>query len=534
MEITKREWSAAHVVFLVLFGGILLTYVIPGVSAEVRGEISGYSPLLLFPPLIWVLQMRRSARPEHQEERRFWNLLTAFFLLWVLGEVVISVLPETLALDLGSDFGYLGSYLALALAIQQKPHAPSGWSARSGSARFTGIATILFMAGMLAYFVVIPFFLDPESYATYVPTFYLFLTLDLLLASSLGFLCLRTPPGGWRRVYGALAGAMALWFVGDVLDYLYFAGQLEISLGTPLDLVFYAPVALVYLTTRVHVEPAEAEAEAGPFEVRRGEDELPSALPLSMAFLFPLLHLSVDNLRFLGEPSRDARELSVFVSLITLLGLMFVQQRFLNRRNRALRSRVSVLVTKEQVQEAQKMEALGRLAGSVAHEFNNALLVIRGYCDLILKWVPIGEPIRADVENIGRAADHVADLTRDLMAFGRRQPRTTTLVDLSVELGRCEDMLQRITGDDIEVVYQLQKDLPAIEIDAGQVVQVVMNLVINAQAAMPTGGQLTIGTHEVRRARACSNRSSRPAREASAWASRPSTGSWRRAVDTWT
>jgi two-component system cell cycle sensor histidine kinase/response regulator CckA len=152
---------------------------------------------------------------------------------------------------------------------------------------------------------------------------------------------------------------------------------------------------------------------------------------------------------------------------------------------------------REQLRRSQKMEAIGRLAGGVAHDFNNLLTVIHGYSDMALAQLRDGDPLRENIEEIRRAAIRAAALTRQLLAFSRKQYLQPALVDLNGMLGEIEKMLRRLIGEDIELSIQPADDLWPVRVDPGQIEQVVMNLVVNARDAMPQGGKLTITTANV-------------------------------------
>ena len=151
----------------------------------------------------------------------------------------------------------------------------------------------------------------------------------------------------------------------------------------------------------------------------------------------------------------------------------------------------------EQLRHAQKMEAIGRLAGSVAHDFNNLLSVILTYADLILEGLRPLDPMRADLETIRAVGNKATVLTKQLLAFSRQQVLTPRILDLNEVLAGLDGMLRRLIGEDIELVTTYGSNLGRVKVDPGQIDQVVMNLAVNARDAMPSGGKLTIETSNV-------------------------------------
>ena len=150
-----------------------------------------------------------------------------------------------------------------------------------------------------------------------------------------------------------------------------------------------------------------------------------------------------------------------------------------------------------QLRQAQKMEAVGRLAGGIAHDFNNLLTAIIGYTDLALADLREGDPMRQDMEEILRAAHRAAGLTRQLLAFSRQQVLAPRVLDLNEVVQTVDKMLGRLVGEDIELQSVLAPGLGHIKADPGQLEQVIVNLAVNARDAMPTGGKLTIETADV-------------------------------------
>jgi two-component system cell cycle sensor histidine kinase/response regulator CckA len=168
-------------------------------------------------------------------------------------------------------------------------------------------------------------------------------------------------------------------------------------------------------------------------------------------------------------------------------------------RGRRARLTLSADVTERtalqtQLAKAQKMEAVGQLAGGIAHDFNNLLGVITGYSELLIREVPPGSRERKRAEEIKRAADRAAALTRQLLAFGRRQVLQPKVLDLNEVVPEVEKMLRRLIPESIQIVIAAGAGLGRVRADAGQVEQVLMNLAINARDAMPVGGRLVIET----------------------------------------
>ena len=161
------------------------------------------------------------------------------------------------------------------------------------------------------------------------------------------------------------------------------------------------------------------------------------------------------------------------------------------------RSEEALRKSEEQLRQWQKVEAIGRLAGGIAHDFNNLLMTIKGCSEILLQECDAQDPRREEAEEIQKAAERATSLTRQLLAFGRRQILQPQVLDLNKVVTNMNKMLQRVIGEDIQLLTVLEPKLRPVKVDPGQIEQVIMNLAVNARDAMPRGGRLTIETANV-------------------------------------
>ncbi len=146
----------------------------------------------------------------------------------------------------------------------------------------------------------------------------------------------------------------------------------------------------------------------------------------------------------------------------------------------------------QQYRQAQKMEAVGRLAGGIAHDFNSALSIVLSYCSLLIRELPATDPMRADLQEIEEAGKRAAGITKQLLAFSRRQNAEPQVLDLGDVMAGMERMLSRLAGEDIQVSVSVPSDVGRVVGDRNSIEQAIMNLAVNARDAMPDGGRLTI------------------------------------------
>lgn len=153
--------------------------------------------------------------------------------------------------------------------------------------------------------------------------------------------------------------------------------------------------------------------------------------------------------------------------------------------------------TEEQLRQSQKLEGVGQLAGGIAHDFNNLLTVINGFCSLAMRGLQSDDPLLANLQEVKKAGDRATSLTRQLLAFSRRQVLQPKILNLDSVVSDMEKMLRRLIGENIDLRAVLEPSLGSVKADPGQIEQIILNLVVNARDSMPNGGKLTIETDNV-------------------------------------
>jgi len=197
----------------------------------------------------------------------------------------------------------------------------------------------------------------------------------------------------------------------------------------------------------------------------------------------------------------DAEELRLLVGLADDMSFALdVHQRERERQHAEEQRRLAeerFRHLQEQFLQAQKMESIGRLAGGIAHDFNNLLTVINGTTDLVMANLDLYDPLRHELQEIRLAGDRAATLTGQLLALSRRQMLQPEVLDLSKVVGDLRGMLRRLINEDIQLVFNLASPIARVRVDPGQLEQVILNLAVNAQDAMPDGGTLIVETRDV-------------------------------------
>jgi PAS domain S-box-containing protein len=226
-------------------------------------------------------------------------------------------------------------------------------------------------------------------------------------------------------------------------------------------------------------------------EIHPAQAPAAAALELKGALAFPIHGTAAVTgvLVFMSRTARDRDDelLAVMDDIASRIG------QFIER----MRAEAALEQSEEQVRQLQKLEGVGRLAGGIAHDFNNLLTVITGRAQILLPRLPPDGRLHRDVELIRKTAERAAALTKQLLAFSRRQILAPKVLDLNTVVPSMATMLQRLIGEDIELVFCPGSGLGRVKADPGQLEQVIANLVVNARDAMPEGGRITIETAEV-------------------------------------
>jgi two-component system cell cycle sensor histidine kinase/response regulator CckA len=257
----------------------------------------------------------------------------------------------------------------------------------------------------------------------------------------------------------SLGGVITSWNFGAEKLYQYSRGE---AVGRPL--YFLVPREAEAEQRRILATVASGEA-VGQYESKRVRKDG-----------------SLVDVAIIMSPVRDALGAIVGVSKI---GRDLTARRVAEAAHRK---------TEDQFRQAQKMEAVGRLAGGIAHDFNNLLSVVMSYASLAMDGLKVGDPLLADLREIETAGRRATELTKQLLAFSRQQILQPRVVDLNRIIAGMGSMLRRLLGEDVELTTVLGQEVGRVLADPGQLEQVVMNLAVNARDAMPQGGKLTIAT----------------------------------------
>ena len=490
-----KDWIVGLAVLLWL--GSLALYAIPGVPESWLVAFgSRYYALPSLVSIVCAAWIGVSRLPD-ASERRFWVVLGCGFAAWLIVSLpyaFVNAADWTHELDLLLEFGYLVYYVLFILAIEMRPHEvhTGSLAERENLLRTAGLTVLGFY--LLWYFALVPASFSPEQYETAIPSFLLYLLLDMVIISRLLWMRRETWSVRWSRLYAWLATAAAVVMAGDVFEgFAYLTKQTLIVPGGWQDHIWTVPGVIFTIAIRARHVPFPAEQrvlnEPAPHQrtLRAGH------ILLISAFLLPFLHYALYAADvFTGTVSRPIREVISILSMVSLGGFALAAYRTLEREREQMEATELRLMTELGV--ARKMDAVARLAGSVAHDFNNLVQVVRGRAEIISQQIGDDSPLNEDVRQIRAAAARAADLASQLMTFGRRQHTTLQAVSLHETLRRTEKLIAPLLDDRRRLVLQLKASADVVRIDPLQFERIILNLATNARDAMPNGGTITIAT----------------------------------------
>lgn len=477
----------------IFIGGLCLLvvlvalYTLPVVSAA---RLSAWSEGPIFAPLLaWVVvaALARSRRAPGIQERRFWRLIAFGFSCW-LAAVLLSLAPVWgrghPLLRLIYDALCVAFYLLLFLATTKAPHAPDAAVQRAGNAGLVALGTVIFGVGMTVYFDVVPYFLDRSDFGSRAPAFYLFLALDFCLIARAAAQVRATRDRAWREPYALLLLATVLLGLGDLLDLLGRLGLHTYTSGTASDFLWYG----VQISVAFAASLRESAEPASPADHPPG---LVFSSPLlTFAFIVPLVHFAFSVAGLLGTRSQHPREA---VALATMAGVLLVawwQQSRLERSHLALERELEQ--ERVRLRNAERLEALGTMAGGVAHDFNNQLAVVLGYAEFLESQAAERPELLEPVREIRCAASRAARLTKDLLAVGRRQALVTRTLDLNEVVGALAPGIRELAGPTISLELAPAPEAAPVIADRAELERSILALAANATEAMPHGGRLRL------------------------------------------
>ena len=481
----RRDPVFVGALILVASAGVVLLVGAGGARSQEAARVLAISAALLAAAF---------HRPiESPGSRTFWRLIAAglvFFLaaqLWLLLAGV--VLPA--AWSRNQDLLFLGRYLFLVMALELRPDsARTGRSEEQLRLLDTGGA-VLFLFALIAYVLVSPALQEQTADSPRLWMRELYLVLDAFLVVRALTLRVQSPNGHWRNVYGWLGLVFTLRALNN---FLSSPSGGEGAIGSdppvgPLWLLLFVPMIIA---ARLEPDPATAtSAVSEPDPAARSR----LAPLVAYAFTFPVFHFVMERLGIVDDETAGPRELVVLAFLGSAAFLLWIYQRVLIRDNQRLERERALMA--DQSAQATRLEAIGRLAGGVAHDFNNLLTVIRGRTELMLVEHQDDPSLHEDLSAIRDATRRGEGVTRQLLAFGRRQMLRPEVLDLGAVVGEMAPLLRSAISEEVRLTVAVRDPAPLIVADQGQVEMALLNLAVNAREAMPGGGMIAIMVDDV-------------------------------------
>jgi len=325
--------------FFGLLACLVLLYLLPILSSQQLWFFAEYIVGILLSVFLLVAIRYRLADIKSARERRFWNLIAAGVLVWLVVELLFLATPDDRWMswmDVMVDVLYLFFYLLFLLAIITRPHVKKASEAAPSLWNLEVTATFILIYGLLTYFVIIPKGLSPASYDTWIPSYLLYFSLDCLLFARFTYLYWECRSLHWRKIYALFAAAAALWTVVDLTEILMFHGVLPyVESGSLLDLVWDLPHILLVIAALSKNDPAEEGDDTEQGWEREDMGLAPSAPLVAYVFALPFFHFAFNSLGLLNPAIRLAREICMLCFLPLLAIAAWSHQRTLVRERDA-------------------------------------------------------------------------------------------------------------------------------------------------------------------------------------------------------
>lgn len=480
---------------LLVWTAVAALYLLPVFAPGARQYFGDYLLSLTFLPFLIAAIFADVSSLASVNERRFWQATGAAFLIWFAYGAIAYFIPDeswTPAWSVAGDCVFLGFHLLILLGIELKPHLQTMDRVENTQRRLRSSALILLLFAWLCYLVVIPAAVDAAAYASELPSFLLYLSLDAVIVVRLIWVRRQSWSVRWATLYGLLALGMGWQFTADALETLHAANVMRIGGGTLLDLWWTAPFVLLAAAARARHAPFEHGQAVLNQDWARPARSRTDQLLMAGAVALPLLHHAVYAIGAVSPQTAGYRHVLVEATLVSLASLALVAFRLLEKERRGVAEREQGL--RKELDQARRMDAVARVAGALAHDFNNLLHVIRGRVDLAADNLPASHPVHEDLREIRSAAMRASAMATDLLTFGRRHPVSAETVSLHAFIDSLRRQLKLMAGENATLTIHLRAEHDAAAIDPMKFERVLLNLVANARNAMPMGGRLEIET----------------------------------------
>jgi len=435
---------------------------------------------------------------DRPRERLFWALVFSFFAVW-LAALLIYQLPSTLLADQtqnrAADLLFLASYLPLLLAIASRPDLDAEDRPTRYLVWLSALGSFTLLTGWIIYAVGLPVLQPGPLRAGEIESWLVFPVLDTLVVINLVVIASQTTVRRWRVIWSALAVALFTTLLLNVLDVFVGIGIVARHQASLQSLLWIAPGAAFVAAVRLRHMPVPVAR--GPMGLDwRSPDErfVVGGAPLMGAFSFPFVHLAL-VLAGVEPPGAGPRELIVVGGMLSLGLLAVVAYRFLETQRQRWAAEQDEL--QRVASRSQRLEAVGRLADGLSHEFNNLVTAIGGSTELALEHLDEDDPARAPLEEVRRATGRAAAIADRLARPEQVSAAPADSLNISEAAEAMRGTLVKLLGQAVRVTWSLDRDLWHAKIERSRFEQLLMNLVVNARDAMPEGGELSIVTERV-------------------------------------